>query len=299
MTQSTLTLVCATRAACISEAAVAAVAAALRELGATVAAPDWLQPGVACDLGFDGIGEPVAAEGARRVLAGQAIDAVALPVAGRRKRLLVADMESTVIGQEMLDELGELAGIGDRIAGITARAMNGEIDFPQAFRERAGMLAGMPLAALEMVWLRVTVTDGARELVATMQRHGGRCLLVSGGLRFFTSRVAAQLGFDSDQGNAFEIVDGRLTGRVIDPILGRDSKRVALLEACERYGLAPADAVAVGDGANDVDMMETAGLGIAFHAKPAVAARVPHRIDHADLAALLFIQGYRATDIVS
>ena len=233
---------------------------------------------------------------ARAALGGQPIDLIALPAVGRRKAVLLADMDSTIVTGETLDELAALAGIGERIAAITTRAMNGELDFKQALRERVAMLKGLPLDALERAWARVALTPGARELVATMRAGGARTALVSGGFSFFTSRVAATVGFEAHRSNRL-LDDGiSLTGAVAEPILDRGAKLDALREIAFERGVALEATLAVGDGANDLDMLRAAGLGVAFRAKPIVAAEARARVDHADLRALLFAQGYCASE---
>lgn len=225
------------------------------------------------------------------------VDLVVQPAAGRRKRLLIADMDSTMIGQECIDELADMAGVGPRVAEITARAMNGELDFEGALRARVGLLAGLDASVIDRVLAeRITYTPGGRELVATMKAHGGHCVLVSGGFTAFAARVAADLGFDEHQANTLLIRDGRLTGRVAEPILGREAKVAALRSVAARLGITPAEAMAVGDGANDLGMLHLAGTGVALHAKPAVAAQCDIRINHGDLTALLYLQGYPRED---
>lgn len=233
----------------------------------------------------------------RTALDGLPIDAIGQAAEGRRKSLLLADMDSTIVAAETLDELADFAGIKDRIAAITARAMNGELDFKAALRERVAMLKGLAVDALDKTWQRVRLTPGARELVATMRANGALTALVSGGFTYFTGRVAAELGFDLHHANTL-LDDGKtLTGAVGEPILDRDTKRNTLLELAERRKIALTETLAVGDGANDLDMLATAGLGVAFHARPIVAAAARTRIDFADLRALLFAQGYRAQEI--
>ena len=273
----------------LNDGAITSAADALMAQGATVGAPDWLAPGVACDIPFDGPAVSVAITG---------IDAVTLPAAGRRKKLLVADMELTIIENEMLDELAEFLGLREKIAGITARAMNGEIDFVGALNERVGLLKGLPVARLDDAAKRIRYTPGGATLVATMKKHGAQCALVSGGFTYFTAMVKKALGFDSDAANILKHDGHTLSGTVEPPVLGKEAKLATLQRLAALHGLTTAEAVSVGDGANDLPMLQAAGLGVAFHAKPAVAAVVPARIDHGDLSALLYLQGYRRTDFV-
>jgi phosphoserine phosphatase len=221
------------------------------------------------------------------------------PEANRRKGLLISDMDSTIIGQECLDELADFAGLKTEVSAITERAMRGELDFASALTERVAMLKGLDLSALEVCYSRrVTLNPGAEALVATMKAHGARCVLVSGGFRFFTSRVAKAAGFDADRANTL-IDDGKaLTGAVGQPILGKEAKLAALREEAAALGLTPADAIALGDGANDLDMIRAAGLGVAYRAKPIVAAETLARIEHTDLTAALFFQRYSENEIV-
>jgi len=271
----------------VTDAAVATAVEALKKSGATVGAPAWLDRGIACDLPFDGPAAPVSLPG---------VDAVALPAAGRRKKLLVADMESTMIHNEMLDELAEFLGLREKIAGITARAMNGEIDFAGALEERVGLLKGLPVGKLDEAATRIRYMPGGATLVATMQKHGAYCALVSGGFTYFTAMVRKALGFDLDAANVLEHDGTSLAGTVGRPILGKEAKLTTLQRLAGERSLGEADAVSVGDGANDLPMLKAAGLGVAFHAKPAVAAQVPARVDHGDLTALLYLQGYRRSD---
>ncbi len=286
-----VTLVAPREAAALSDALLARVRDALRGQ-----APDLLSPGEAADIA---VSDEPDLEAIRAALDGAPVDVFANPAEGRRKRLLIADMDSTIVTAETLDELADFAGLKDRIAAITARAMNGELDFKAALRERVAMLAGLPVAALEQTWQRVRLTAGARELVATMRAHGARTALVSGGFTFFTARVAALCGFDLHRSNVLLDDGARLTGFVAEPILDRDTKLATLTALAAEQGLALAATLAVGDGANDLDMLRAAGLGVAFHGKPAVAAAARARVDHADLRALLFAQGYRAVEIVT
>ncbi|HYD69582.1 phosphoserine phosphatase SerB [Azospirillum sp.] len=292
-----LTLIASPATATLNDEAAHAVRAALAGLGADAAKPDWLAPGAACDLPFDFLAPEQAEAAARHALGGLAVDVVAQPRAGRRKRLLVADMESTIIRQEMLDELGDYVGLKDHIAAITARAMNGEIDFKGAVRERVALLEGLSEHVLDEVWSRAELMPGARALLATMRANGAFCVLVSGGFRCFTRKVRDWVGFDEDRGNDLEVVDGKLTGRAVEPILDKTSKLDALLEFAGARQVPVVETMAVGDGANDLPMLLAAGLGVAFHAKPAVAAEARARIDHGDLTALLYAQGYRAAEI--
>ena len=254
-----------------------------------------LSPGEAADL-------PVAAdvtlEAVRAAIGTARIDAFLSESEGRRKRLLIADMDSTIVTSETLDELADFAGLKAQISAITARAMAGELDFKSALRERVGMLAGLSTTALDGTWERVELTPGARELVATMRKHGAFTALVSGGFTFFTSRVKDLVGFDWHQSNTLLEADGKLSGKVGEPILDRDAKLAALREHAARINAPLSAAIAIGDGANDLDMIREAGMGIAFHAKPIVAAEARYRIDYGNLRAVLFAQGYAAADIV-
>lgn len=274
----------------------AAVRAGLHALGAETEKPDWLAAGWACDIVFNGLAAEQAEGSARNALGDMAVDVCAQPVVGRRKQLLVADMESTIIEQEMLDELGDYVGKKAEIAAVTARAMNGEIDFAGALLERVALLKGLSAEVLDEVWRRATLMPGARALVATMKAGGADCLLVSGGFRCFTSRVRDWLGFDEDRGNDLEIADGLLTGRPVPPILDKNSKLQSLTEAAAARRLPLSATMTVGDGANDLPMLLAAGLGVAFHAKPSVAAQARARVDHGDLTALLYLQGYRRSE---
>jgi len=218
----------------------------------------------------------------------------------RRKRLLISDMDSTIIGQECLDELADFAGLKAEVSAITERAMRGELDFAGALTQRVAMLKGLNLSALEACHReRVRLNPGARELVATMKAHGARCVLVSGGFRYFTSRVAQMAGFQADRANTLNDDGVALTGEVGLPILGREAKLVALLEETAAFGGTADDAIAMGDGANDLDMIRAAGLGVAYKAKPIVAAETRARIAHTDLRAALFFQGYAVGEIVA
>ncbi len=233
-------------------------------------------------------------------LQAQGVDLAIQPAEGRRKRMLLADMDSTMIGQECIDELAAEAGVGPHVAAITARAMNGELDFEAALKERVGLLAGLDAGVIAQVLeRRITPAPGGHQLVATMRAQGGYAALVSGGFTAFSRPVAGWFGFDENRANVLLEDGGKLTGRVAEPILGRDAKIRALEEISAMMGLEHAQVLAVGDGANDLGMLHLAGAGVALHAKPAVAAQCRLRINHGDLTALLFLQGYRREEFVS
>ncbi|MEC8317683.1 MAG: phosphoserine phosphatase SerB [Pseudomonadota bacterium] len=225
-----------------------------------------------------------------------AIDLNLVPADGRRKAVLIADMDSTIITGESLDDLAAMVGIGDEIAAITAQAMRGELDFDGALCARVARLAGQPASLLDRLRAEITFNPGARQLVATMRAHGAHCALVSGGFTAVTGWVAETLGFDSHRGNTLEIADGKILGTVRPPILGRDAKVKALREIAATRGVSAAAVVAVGDGANDLAMLAAAGFGVAFHAKPAVRAAAAQRIECGDLTGLLFLQGFEVSD---
>ncbi len=265
--------------------------------------PDWLASGIAADILFAPdapFDNRAFSDRLRAAVHPRPLDVVVQPAAGRRKELLLADMDSTMIGQECIDELAEHAGLKAHVAAITERAMRGEIEFAPALRERVALLRDVPVAAVDRVIdLRISLTPGARTLVATMRKNGAYTCLVTGGFTLFTRRIAAMIGFDENRANTLEVdAGGRLTGRVIEPIFGRDGKLATLTELMHRLGLVPDATLVAGDGANDIAMLEAAGLGVAFHAKPKVAAAAAARIDHGDLTALLYAQGYRREEFV-
>ncbi len=255
----------------------------------------WLAPGVAAEIAL-----PAPPENQWQVwadLQAMGLDLVVQPAENRRKKLLIADMDSTMIQQECIDELADEAGVGAHVAGITARAMNGELEFDAALRERVALLKGLPEGVIAQVLReRITLMPGGPSLVATMKANGARAALVSGGFTAFTTAIAARLGFDENRANVLHIENGVLTGTVATPILGREAKVQALQEIAHAMGIAPVDAIAVGDGANDLGMLGLAGAGVALHAKPSVAAQCDIRINHGDLTALLFLQGYSLED---
>lgn len=264
----------------------------------------WLFDGVAVDIPFgaqDNLeGDRHAIEQRLRELRGDLpIDIVVQPVGFRRKKLFLADMDSTMIGQECIDELADLVGMKAHVAAITERAMRGEIEFEPALRERVALLKDLPAGVVdEVLAKRITLTPGGRELVATMRAHGAYTCLVSGGFTLFTRAVAARIGFQENRANELVVRDGKFTGEVKEPILGRAAKLATLVDLMESFDLDDIDSVVVGDGANDLAMIQAAGLGVAYHAKPAVAAAAAARIDHGDLTALLYAQGYRREEFV-
>ncbi len=260
-----------------------------RELGGET--PRWLAPGTAAEIALPT--PPEAFEELWAAYQARGIDLAVQSAEGRRKRLLLADMDSTMIRQECIDELADAAGVGAAVSAVTRRAMNGEIEFEDALRERVAALRGLDAGVIARVLAeRITLAPGGRTLVTTMRANGAYTLLVSGGFTAFTDAVAARLGFDAHQANTLQIEQGRLTGAVAEPILGRQAKLEALERTAEWLGLTPQDAMAVGDGANDLAMLHRAGAGVALHAKPAVAAQCDLRINHGDLTALLYLQGY-------
>jgi phosphoserine phosphatase len=257
----------------------------------------WLDPGVAAEFDLDAVPENrwEVWEGLQSLR----IDMVVQKAEGRRKRLLIADMDSTMIRQECIDELADEAGVGAHVAAITARAMNGELDFEGALRERVGLLKGLPEAVIGQVLRdRITLMPGGPVLLATMKANGAYAALVSGGFTAFTAAVAERLGFDETRANVLHIEDSALAGTVAEPILGKEAKLVALHEIAARLGISPDEALAVGDGANDLPMLLAAGTGVALHAKPRVQAECEARVNHGDLTALLYLQGYGLAEFV-
>ncbi len=291
-----LTLIAAPGSSPLDASLLDGAMAALGEAGAAHAAVDWLDPGIACDIAIESAMPKSAKAAVRERLAGAVVDLAVLPAGNRRKALLVADMESTVIAEELLDELADTLGIRPQIAGITARAMAGEIDFDAALKQRVHLLAGLPVAALDRIGAGATLNPGARTLILTMRAQGAYTALVSGGFTHFTEDIRSRCGFDEAHGNRLEIAQETLTGEIAEPILGPSTKRDILERLCDERGLDLDDACAVGDGANDVEMVEAASLGVAFRGKPVLREAASVCIDHGDLTTLLYLQGYRRNE---
>jgi phosphoserine phosphatase len=263
-------------------------------------AAQWLFDEVAVDIPFHSTEDAAAiADRLREAKGDLPIDVVVQPLASRRKKLLLADMDSTMISQECIDELADFAGLKAHVAAITERAMRGEVEFEPALRERVALLKGLPVGVIEEVLSnRITLTPGGRELVATMRANGAYTCLVSGGFTQFSARIAQMIGFQEDRANQLLVEDGKLSGGVAEPILGRAAKLQTLVDLRESFDLDNIDTLVVGDGANDLAMIKGAGLGVAYHAKPAVAAAAHGRIDFGDLTALLYAQGYKRDEFV-
>jgi len=258
----------------------------------------WLRNTTACDMLTTITDKAKADQVLRTYLSDHAIDFFIQKPQNRRKKLLLADMDSTIVTSETLDDLAAFAGLGEQISAITARAMNGELDFEAALNERVSMLKAMPKETLDLAYQLIKVMPGADVLVNTMTGNGAYCALVSGGFKFFTSRIKQRLGFDEDFSNDFIIENGQLTGEVVHPILGKAAKLETLHRLVNEHGITMSETLTVGDGANDLAMIQAAGLGVAYHGKPVVTAQATHRIDHGDLSALLYAQGYRFEDFV-
>jgi phosphoserine phosphatase len=293
------TLICNPDAPAIDDAAIERARRALP----SPQDPVWLDPGIAADIPFSAPRENdnrILDEAVRTALGKVAIDVLLQPADGRRKALFLADMDSTMIGQECIDELADHLGLKARVAAITERAMRGEIEFAPALRERVALLKGLPASVVdEVIAERIRLTPGARTLIATLRRNGTYTCLVTGGFTLFTARIATMLGFDENRANTLVLdTERRLTGEVAEPIFGREGKLATLIELTNRLGIAANASLVTGDGANDIAMIQAAGLGVAYHAKPKVAAAAAARIDHGDLTALLYAQGYRREEFV-
>ncbi|MGO1118212.1 phosphoserine phosphatase SerB [Rhodovibrionaceae bacterium A322] len=297
MTQ-VLTLLTDPAQAGLTEAHVDQAARCLERTGAEIGTSTWLESGVACDLTYEGLSPEAVLVALRPAFEDQPIDLGPQSAEGRRKKLLLADMESTIIGQEMLDELADAVGLRDKIADITSRAMRGELDFEASLKERVAMLKGLSKTTLEDSSARMALNPGARQLVQTMIANGATAALVSGGFTFYTEKIAAICGFHYHQANRLLEADGQLTGEVGLPILGREAKLEALEGYCSELSLNLSQTATVGDGANDLSMLRAAGLGVAYHAKPLVRAAAPFRLDHANLTGLLYLQGFTREEFV-
>jgi phosphoserine phosphatase len=302
MTPCVVTLVCSPAAAVLTDDLLARLSKAVN-MQETAA---WLCPGIAADIPCAWPAKSAADLFLLRDNIFQTIQALGVPVdvvvqlaTNRRKKLFLADMDSTMIGQECIDELASYAGLKAHVAAITERAMRGEIAFEPALRERVALLKGLPAKVVdEVIEKHITLTPGGRTLVATMRANGTYTCMVSGGFTLFTDRIAAMIGFDETRANTLLLDGGKLAGAAQEPIFGRETKRATLIELRTRLGLAKADTMVAGDGANDLDMIVEAGLGLAYHAKPMVAEAAAARIDHGDLTALLYAQGYRKEEFV-
>ncbi len=286
------------RAETLDAAIVTEAARALNALDAEVGAVDWLAQDQAADLPFSGP-EPATAQAAvRDALGGRPIDIVAQPLRHRRKRLMLSDMDATMVAEETLDEVAAEAGLGERIAAITRRAMAGEMDFPAALMERIRIMSGVEVALFQRVLESATVNPGAEVAIRTMVAYGCHTILVTGGFDLITRPLAERIGFQEFRCNTFEIEGGRLTGRVVEPIFGRDGKAATLIETAAAFGLDATETLAVGDGANDAEMIRAAGLGVAYRGKDVLRQVTTAWLDHADLTGLLFVQGYRQDEFV-
>jgi len=288
-----LTLIANPATAEVDDTTISAARDALGALHVTTGPADWLAPGQAVDVGFSAFSNLAAETAVRQALGGRPIDVIAQSADRRKKKLLIADMDSTIVVGETLDELAAFAGVKDAISAITQRAMRGELDFAEALYERVAMLKGLDESCLAETMAAVKLTPGATSLIATMRAHGAFTALISGGFSYFTDQVRQSVGFDSSLGNQLAIENGKLTGQVIPPIVDKDTKCIMLVDTADELGLGMSDTMAIGDGANDVPMLTAAGLGVAYHAHPVAREAARARLDHADLTGALFAQGYR------
>lgn len=283
----------------LDQAVIDSITQTLGTNGAEIASVNWLSPSIACDIFVENTDATIINEIIGRTIGDQPFDFIVQPEANRRKKMIISDMDSTIIQQECIDEIADFAGIKEQISDITERAMNGELDFAEALRERVSLLKGLPEGTLAAAYeKKITFTPGAKALVQTMRKNGSFCLLVSGGFTFFTERVVEALGFHKQESNRLEIVDGLLTGEVFEPILDKNSKLNSLHFYAKKQNISEDDVLAVGDGANDLPMIQAAGLGVAFYAKPFVQQQVMAKINHTDLTTLLYAQGYTQKDII-
>jgi len=269
----------------------------LQEAGCLGVTPDWLADNAACDIKFDSFLHEHVAKIITPYLAEKPIDWSIQHTESRKKKLILSDMDSTMIAQECIDELAAEAGIGEKVADITERAMNGELDFTAALEERIGLLTDLPESVLEKVYAeRITLSEGAKTLIATMRANGAYAMLVSGGFTFFTERVGKALGFDADEANILDFANGALTGNVIKPVLDKHAKEATLNRLIKELDITAKDTTAIGDGANDLPMLIASGLGIAYRGKPIVQGQSDAAINHTDLTTLLYFQGYTSKE---
>ncbi|MFO1242873.1 MAG: phosphoserine phosphatase SerB [Rickettsiales bacterium] len=267
---------------------------ALKARGFHVAELEWLSDNEACDITVEGADFAELKKNVTETVESHPIDFAVQPKEGRRKKLLISDMDSTLIGQECIDELADFVGKKEEVSAITERAMRGELDFKEALTHRVSLLKGLREDVLQRAFdERITMNAGGRELVETMRANGAYTLLVSGGFTFFTSRVRDALGFQEDHSNVLDVAEGALTGKVVPPILDKEAKLASLKTTCARLGISTHDVMAIGDGANDLPMIKEAGMGVAYRAKPVVRAEADMALNHCDLSALLFVQGYK------
>lgn len=296
--KNVVTLIANPEKLALKKVEVDSVVDALAANGAIIEHVEWLAENIACDIFFAVLSQDDVRELLEQLLAAVPFDFVVQNAWGRKKKLFISDMDSTIIEQECIDELADVLGLKEKIARITERAMNGELEFKDALRERVAMLKNLPEEKLQEVYnSKISFMPGAKTLVATMKKNGAKTVLVSGGFTFFTERVRDAIGFDAQEANILEIENGKLTGKVKEPILDKTSKLNALKFYAEELGISLQTTLAAGDGANDLPMIKSAGLGVAYHAKPSVKAQAMAKIDHSDLTALLYAQGYKAEEI--